>query len=566
MSKRIVAFVLLCATALPASASDWGNYGGNAARNGASPEIGPSGADLLWQDAGDFSIISWHPFVLEGRVFTIREAGFPQNGGAANDALVAYDLDTGAELWRVTLPFGGDTSLEWIAWIAGANSGRVYASRSQNGSSQPIRAYDAASGAFLWASAASTQAWAHDGVVFAPDGDLIVGDFSHIYRIDATDGSTVWSTVRLCPVSGNCGAALSPSGLFVDEPRPGPTNRIAKYDLATGAFLYATADFPGFTTQNTPFVSRDGLTVYFSRTQNNVAVDFLYAFEDTGTALVERWHVPVRWTTSHEHGIGPDDTLYAFSQADELIRIDPVTGTTLDSTAPLAPLGSPNLSPKTVVDANGTVYVSNGWASTPATSGRVWAYSSDLSQQRFVLSLDRQNAGGPVLAEGGTLVVCDRQAVRAYRTRPAASFCAGDGTAPAACPCGNAGLLGRGCDNAQGTGGVALTATGDPAANSVVLHGAGFPPASAPTVLAIRSPSLESPAVPFGDGLRCVGVAGLVRFGATAAAGGLSTHPVNHGAGPGTFHYQLWYRNTPATFCDPAAAFNLSSGVAIVWP
>ena len=111
-----------------AAASDWGSYGGNAARNGSSPEIGPSGADLLWQNAGDFSIISWHPFVSEGRVFTIRESGFPQNGGAANYALVAYDLDSGAELWRATLPFGGDTATEWIAWIAGASHGRVFAS------------------------------------------------------------------------------------------------------------------------------------------------------------------------------------------------------------------------------------------------------------------------------------------------------------------------------------------------------------------------------------------------------------------------------------------------------
>lgn len=558
--------LVLALLAAPLLAGDWTNYGGDPARNGASPEIGPRAADLLWQNTSDFSLIAWHPFVLDGRVFTIRESGFPQSGGPANDALVAYALETGVELWRTTLPFAGDTSQEWIAWIGGARDGRVYASRSQNGSPQPIRAFDAATGDLLWTSAVSTQAWAHDGIVFAPDGDLIVGDFSSLHRIEASDGSTLWSTPRLCPVSGNCGAALSASGLFVDEPRPGTTNRVAKYDLASGAFLYASADFPGFTTQNAPFVSRDGQTVYFARTQNNPAVDFLYAFEDTGSSLVERWHVPIRWTTSHEHGIGPDGSIYTFSQADELVRLDPATGAVLDASAPLAPLGSPNLSPKTVVDADGSVYVCNGWSGTPAGNGRLWAFSADLSQTLFTLSLDRPNAGGPALADGGTLVVCDRQAVRAYRTRPAASFCSGDGSALGECPCGNAGLAGRGCDNPQATGGVQLSASGDPGANSVLLHGSGFPPAAAPTVIGLRATSPQSPPVVFGDGLRCVATTGLVRFGATNASGGSSIHPLSHGAGPGSFYYQLWYRSTPASFCDAAAAFNLSNGLAIAWP
>ena len=37
-------------------------------------------------------------------------------------------------------------------------------------------------------------------------------------------------------------------------------------------------------------------------------------------------------------------------------------------------------------------------------------------------------------------------------------------------------------------------------------------------------------------------------------------------AGQGTFYYQLWFRNTPVMFCDPAAAFNLSNGWELTWP
>ena len=124
---------------------------------------GSTSADLVWSNTDDYSVISWFPYIYDGRVYAIREAGFPQSGGNANDALVAYDLATGDEDWRVTLPFTGDTVNEWIAWIAGINDGKVYATRSANTRFQPIRAYDATTGAALWVSEATTNAFAYDG-------------------------------------------------------------------------------------------------------------------------------------------------------------------------------------------------------------------------------------------------------------------------------------------------------------------------------------------------------------------------------------------------------------------
>ena len=165
---------LLALLTLAAPLQDWGNLGGSPARNGLVQPLGPSLVAPLWTNADDFSLIAWHPFVEDGQVFTVREAGFPQNGGAANDALVAYDLDTGGEQWRVTLPFGGDTSVEWIAWIAGVRDGRVFASRASHMQPAPVLAYDATSGAPLWTSALSSQAFAYDGCAFAPDGDLLI--------------------------------------------------------------------------------------------------------------------------------------------------------------------------------------------------------------------------------------------------------------------------------------------------------------------------------------------------------------------------------------------------------
>jgi hypothetical protein len=149
-----------------------------------------------------------------------------------------------------------------------------------------------------------------------------------------------------------------------------------------------------------------------------------------------------------------------------------------------------------------------------------------------------------------------------------ASFCSGDGTAGTDCPCANAGQPGAGCDIAQGTGGVRLDVLSlhpdGMGGGSVTFTGSGFPAMSSPSVVGLRSGARATPPSVFGDGLLCVDPP-VVRFGATAAVGGTSTHAVGHGAGPGLFHYQLWFRNQPPSFCTPDA-FNLSNGVTISWP
>ena len=151
---------------------------------------------------------------------------------------------------------------------------------------------------------------------------------------------------------------------------------------------------------------------------------------------------------------------------------------------------------------------------------------------------------------------------------PFLSFCdGGDGTT-AFCPCASGGPT-AGCEIAQGTGGVTLRpVTQDVAGpNRATLTGSGFPSTTAPSVLVMRSAtrSVSLPPV-FGDGLLCVG-APLVRLAATAASGGTSTHTVGHSpmAGSGAFYYQLWFRNTPLSYCDPSAGFNTSNGRRLEW-
>lgn len=557
LDRALLALLLLAA---PLQAQDWSNYGGNAQRNGRTALAGPESANLLWSNAADFSLISWHPFVLGERVFTVREAGFPQSGGAANDAIVAYDLYDGTELWRTTLPFGGDTTSEWIAWIGGARDGKLYASRSSNLQPQPLLALDAASGATLWTSQVASEAWAHDGIVFAPNGDVILGDRLSLTRIDHTDGSTVWSTTRSCPVSGNCGAAATDTALFIDEPAVGG-NKLTKLDLATGAILYSSATMPGFTDQNTPFISADGATVFFSRTQNNNTVDFLYAFDDDGTQFTQKWMREVRWTTSHEHGLAQDGSIYTFTPLNEFVRLDPATGQITANAGVLALAGTSNLSPKTAVDVHGRVYVSNGWASSPASDGRLWVFDGDLTTNLFTLNLNRQNSGGPVIAGDGILIVCDRDGVRAYReSAPGHAYCYGDGSS-ASCPCANGGASGEGCANSTGPGALlGGSGTTSAAADDLVLSASQLPSNFFGVVFA----GLSAIEVPFGDGLRCAG-GGVLRYPPqNSGAGGNISQPNIAGLGNfsagDTRHFQYWYRD-PAGPCG--SGFNTSNALEI---
>ncbi len=148
-------------------------------------------------------------------------------------------------------------------------------------------------------------------------------------------------------------------------------------------------------------------------------------------------------------------------------------------------------------------------------------------------------------------------------------FCFGDGSGTP-CPCGNTGLAGHGCDIAQGTGGVCLTAQNfapnGGGGGTVDLLGTNFPVDTQPTVKAIRSLNLVNgqAGIVFGDGKLCLG-SPIVRLATLTVQDGKVRFPIAHDAGPGRFSYQLWFRNLPIGFCDPNAGFNMSNAVALDW-
>lgn len=385
-----ILFVLL-ATVLISYAGDWSNSGGNAGRNGQSSEFGPLNSNLLWS-GGRTSLIAWQPVTEGNRVFMVRQLGW---AGTPNDSpVVCMDLQTGEELWAVDIPY--ETG-DWTTWIAGVNDGLVYTSRSGNGASVSAKLYalSAWDGSVVWESSADITAGPYDGVVFAADGDPIIGSFESICRINSEDGSTVWESPRTASVTGSCGGCLHGNAFYVVDV-VGGGHVVIRFDAETGVKMYQGPLMSGFLTQCTPMVSPDG-TIYYNRSQNNPATDFYYAFEDDGAVITEKWNIPSVYAAGPEFGVGEDGSVYFVIPGPRLARIDPSDGSIINQTDVL-----PNYSKSRIaLSSDGTVFFSNG----EFASGRLYAFTQALTPL-WEVPVTNINIGGPALGQGGILVVC----------------------------------------------------------------------------------------------------------------------------------------------------------------
>jgi hypothetical protein len=330
---------------------------------------------------------------------------------------------------------------------------------------------------------------------------------------------------------------------------------------------------PGFTLQNTPMVGRDG-TIYLSRTQNNVATDFFYAFADDGTQITEKWHVPAAWSTESEFAIGPDDTIYHLAPGYVIDRLDPATGATMNTSMPITSAGSAQ--PRLAIDALGRVYCSNGNFS----DGTLLAFEADLSF-RWSVPVTNINIGGPAIGRDGTLVVAGVGSdIRAYRTPRFPTICAESTASPLPCPCGNNGAENHGCANSRTLSlGAVLAGAGETSPDSVVLSSAGMLPAALHVYF--QGDIAISPHV-YGDGARCAG-GRLLRLSSKHAVDGASKFPDSAVGDPSitarcaalglpippgaTRVYQVEYRDPNPSFCPPPAGntFNATNGIVITW-
>lgn len=406
-TTRLASLLLaMAALAQIAAASDWNTaVGRDAGRRGLSPETGPAGPSILWQ-GGRTSVIAQQAvaaddILVSNRMFNINDV---QNG----TLIVAQDLWTGGELWTANLPWNSQ-SPGWRNKVSAFKDGRIYATRAGDTRTDFLYALDPQTGGILWTSQAKIGEETTESLSFAPDGDLIAGNFDSVMRIEATNGTTVWTTPRSSPTSNGSQVAVHGNRVYFWEPSPqGP--KVTAFDLTTGARLYSSlAVSGGFVQQVGVQVGPDG-TVYAPRTQNNAATDFLVAYDDNGAALVERWRVPLGYVPFASFGFAPDGSVLTYSPALEILRLDPATGAVLDTSQPIT--GNFPCQPRMAVDALGGVYVTNGGFN----QGKLFALAPDLSPA-WSTNITNVNLGGPVLAGDGILVVCGTGTdLRAYRS------------------------------------------------------------------------------------------------------------------------------------------------------
>jgi hypothetical protein len=155
----------------------------------------------------------------------------------------------------------------------------------------------------------------------------------------------------------------------------------------------------------------------------------------------------------------------------------------------------------------------------------------------------------------------------------ASTFCFGTA---AACPCGNAGAKGHGCETSLGNGGSLLNASGraSVASDSLSLVAASLPPTTPTLFFQGDTQIAGGNGAAFGDGLRCA-AGTVIRLGTHSAVNGFVTYgAMNPGdvpisvkgavpAGGATRIYQGWFRNL-APFCT-SDTFNLTNAVLLVW-
>lgn len=99
--------------------------------------------------------------------------------GNAYDGLIAYDLDSRRELWRVPVPFGVEASATVIRdrLFVGGNNGRMYS-------------VDLATGQVVWTFDTKSELVAepllHDGILYFISGS------QSLYALDASNGKQMW--------------------------------------------------------------------------------------------------------------------------------------------------------------------------------------------------------------------------------------------------------------------------------------------------------------------------------------------------------------------------------------
>lgn len=406
-SKLLMLPAVLVFCTVSIALADWNvGPGGNSMRNGQSSGPGPLDDTVLWE-GGPFSHFP-RQAAAEGNVYVVART-FDSGDNLHGTYLYALDVTTGSELWHTELPVPFPAT-DFRVQLLGINGGRVYAARSTNSSPSYLYALNANDGSILWQSEELITAYVSEGIVFAPDGDPIVGNYWSVRRINAEDGTTVWDCDRASPSSDGCGVAIYGDRCYCWQATgiEGPVVRVI--DLTNGNHLYDGGMIgAGLTQQLGLLVGQDG-TVYAPRSGGNPNTDSLAAFTDTGNELVEKWKVSLGYMPFSTFAVSPDSTVYSYDRSGHVIRLDPDDGSIVNTSEPI--LTASTSYRRAAVDADGILYITA--AAWP--DGMLYSFNPDLTL-RWSAAFPQLGRSGPVLADGGILLIAgDLTDLIAYST------------------------------------------------------------------------------------------------------------------------------------------------------
>lgn len=385
------------------ASSNWSTSGGgNSLRNGLSSQRGPTSPTLAWQ-AGRNAFYGSSTFIEGNTVVTTRyyPSDYVKEAQQQGGTIVAHRLDTGALLWDKQLPLDFPDT-DGFSHVIGVRDGRVYATRGSDAFYKSyIYALRLSDGVQLWRSAdiCMTEAVYDASPVYAPNGDLIVSWELSAYRINCLTGATVWKSETYRELLGSYTVeAANGDRLYGRINGRRSKTRIVAVDANTGKVNYSSAFFPSDigVTSGYPriFTGPDG-TVYVPIATNQIKIDYLYAFEDTGTSFRLKWQSPLPYLFCATFAVGPDGSVYSYDRQHRVVRLRPEDGQVINTSIPLSSqLGYVK---RMIVDSTGVLYVSDG-------TGPLYCFNADLTQ-RWTTYVPGINIGGPILGSGGTLVV-----------------------------------------------------------------------------------------------------------------------------------------------------------------
>jgi PKD repeat protein len=393
--KLFCSFAILTLITNQIVADNWPvGSGGKPSRHSLTTESGPEAATLLWQNG--VSAVIAQQAVIEGNIVAMSRI-FNINNVLQGTAVVAQDLTSGDTLWTKILPVDFPDS-DWRSRVSAINNGKIYATRSGNTNYSYMYALDVTDGSIIWKSEGLVNESSTESCAFAPNGDLIVGNFDNIIRINAMDGTTVWQTDRNCPTSnGQEVSVYGNRGYYWEPAVAGP--KISVIDLETGNYLYSSESLSaGLIQQLGMMIGPDGV-IYAPRSMNNATTDFLFAMKDNGSGFEELWSTPIGFIPFSTSGIGPDGSIYSYSPSGEVLRLNPEDGLVMNTSQTV--FTSTGASPRMAIDANGYVFVTNGEFAT----GKLFSFNPDLTL-RWAENITNVNIGGPAIGNGGTMIVC----------------------------------------------------------------------------------------------------------------------------------------------------------------